>query len=556
MKSVQRQDHSKAAKQCKLILAREPNNVDALNLLGGIHLMSENEALAVDPLLRAHSLRPGDAAIQCNLGAALAGVKRFEEAETHFMGALSRTPGDMDIVVNLGRARLELGKNKSALESFSAVLAVARDNVDILVDAARAAFADGDAASAQLYLKRALTKEPQNPRAHKENIRICSETGQYAEGLSSVATALAHDENDPALHVDKALILSRLERYDDALTSFDDGLARDPDSADARFGRALVNLMCGNFAAGWQDYLARQSVRDADAPNSMAAAGRSYHRNTLPTDLSGKRVLVVADQGLGDELFFLRFAGHLRERGAHVTYRSDERLTPMLRRAKIVDEIHAGPEQGEDYDFRVSLGDLPFLVGAGDNDVLPPSVALSALPDRVAEIGKQLAAFGGGPYIGVTWRAGSIGDKRLLHKEVPMEGFARAVAGRSGSIVILQRNPGDGEVLAFSRAVGCPVLDLSGLNSDLEAMLALCSLLDVYIGVSNTNTHLRAACGRDSHVIVPYPAEFRWMSSGSESPWFPGSKLFRQMPDGDWLPATSQLAGESQAFSPAAKAAS
>ncbi|MBT3535578.1 MAG: hypothetical protein HN478_16985, partial [Rhodospirillaceae bacterium] len=72
MKSVQRQDHSKAAKQCKLILAREPNNVDALNLLGGIHLMSENEALAVDPLLRAHSLRPGDAAIQCNLGAALA----------------------------------------------------------------------------------------------------------------------------------------------------------------------------------------------------------------------------------------------------------------------------------------------------------------------------------------------------------------------------------------------------------------------------------------------------------------------------------------------------
>jgi hypothetical protein len=73
-------------------------------------------------------------------------------------------------------------------------------------------------------------------------------------------------------------------------------------------------------------------------------------------------------------------------------------------------------------------------------------------------------------------------------------------------------------------------------------MLALCGLLDLYVAVSNTNIHLRAACGRTSHVIVPYPPEFRWMATGPESPWFPGTKLYRQGAGGDWDPAIGALA--------------
>ena len=82
---------------------------------------------------------------------------------------------------------------------------------------------------------------------------------------------------------------------------------------------------------------------------------------------------------------------------------------------------------------------------------------------------------------------------------------------------------------------------MTALNEDLEALLALLALMDDYIGVSNTNMHLRAGVSRTARVLVPRPAEWRWMISGSESPWFPGFRVYRQGPDGDWGAALKHL---------------
>jgi hypothetical protein len=278
------------------------------------------------------------------------------------------------------------------------------------------------------------------------------------------------------------------------------------------------------------------------APNSLAACGKGYHGEILPTDMSGATILVERDQGLGDELFFLRFAKRLRNRGAHVTYRPDERLVAMLRRADVADEVTRDTDPRDAFDYVVTICDLPWLVGAGDDDSVVPSISLAPLAERVAKMAAMLQAFGGGPYIGVTWRGGTIGNNKFLYKEVPAERLAQAVAGAQGSFVVLQRNPAEGEVEAFAKAAGRPVLDLSHLNTDLEAMLSLCSLLDSYVSVSNTNIHLREAFGHTSDVIVPYPPEFRWMASGTESPWFPGTQLYRQSPDTGWDDALAQIA--------------
>ena len=80
------------------------------------------------------------------------------------------------------------------------------------------------------------------------------------------------------------------------------------------------------------------------------------------------------------------------------------------------------------------------------------------------------------------------------------------------------------------------------MNEDIEDLLALSGMLDRYVGVSNTMTHLRTARQKPSDVIVPRPAEYRWMNAGEESPWFPRSKIYRQMPDGLWPPAFDDLA--------------
>jgi len=111
-----------------------------------------------------------------------------------------------------------------------------------------------------------------------------------------------------------------------------------------------------------------------------------------------------------------------------------------------------------------------------------------------------------------------------------------------GTLIALQRNPAPGEVDALAAACGRPVADLCSTNEDLEVMLALLELIDDYIGVSNTNMHLRAAAGRPARVLVPNPAEWRWMHWGRTSPWFPAFRIYRQALDGDWSAALAGLA--------------
>ena len=85
------------------------------------------------------------------------------------------------------------------------------------------------------------------------------------------------------------------------------------------------------------------------------------------------------------------------------------------------------------------------------------------------------------------------------------------------------------------------MVDFSEVNDDLEGMLALMEQLDDYIGVDNTNMHLRASVGKTARILVPHLQDFRCMAKGDSSPWFPGFVMFRKTSDNDWDNALEQL---------------
>jgi hypothetical protein len=178
---------------------------------------------------------------------------------------------------------------------------------------------------------------------------------------------------------------------------------------------------------------------------------------------------------------------------------------------------------------------------------LPRSVSIPPQPERVTALRERLAQAGDPPYLALTWRGGTPpreqyeGAAWMLYKEISIELLAEILAGMPATFVSLQRNPGPGETGRLSRELGREVHDFSDLNEDLESMLALLALVDEYIGVSNTNLHLRAAAGRTARVLVPQPAEWRWMAAGASSPWFPGFSIYRQSLDGSWAQALAKL---------------
>jgi hypothetical protein len=268
-----------------------------------------------------------------------------------------------------------------------------------------------------------------------------------------------------------------------------------------------------------------------DDPSAVAALAAPRH------------ILVVGEQGLGDDLFFLRFAAALRSRGHRLSGCFDTRVSALV--GGLFDQLIEACDAGAlDADVVVLSSDLPLATA---RDRAPP-LALPVDPARRERFEAQLRQFGPPPYVGVTWRAGVLPDERrgemlVLRKELAPAELGAALRPLKATVVSLQRRPAPGDNEQFLSALGRPALDLSAVNDDLRDALAVLSLLDEYVGVSNTNMHLRAGCpDRTARVLVPSTPEWRWGVQGRSSPWFPTFTLYRE--SGGWRSTLECLAAD------------
>jgi hypothetical protein len=66
--------------------------------------------------------------------------------------------------------------------------------------------------------------------------------------------------------------------------------------------------------------------------------------------------------------------------------------------------------------------------------------------------------------------------------------------------------------------------------------------LDLVIAVDTAVVHLAGAMGSEAWVMVPEPADWRWLLDRTDSPWYPSLVLFRQKRSADWAPVTAEIA--------------
>jgi Flp pilus assembly protein TadD len=501
---------------CRQVLQGHPDYTDALNLLGVIELELGRPANAEQLFRRATALQPANAAILSNLGNALLRIGRPVDAESCYRRAIALKPDFAEAHGNLGNALLELERAEEAAGAYRDAIALKPDYAD-----------------ARNNLGNALR-----------------ELGRAEQAEASCRDAIALRPDFAEAHLNLAAAQQELGRLVEAEASYRRALALNPGLADARRNLACLLLATGRFEEGFREYewriKADQGVEYLRDPRDPA---RVLPRPSvqLPIRWRDRRVLLLPDQGLGDNLFFLRFAADLRALGARLALCTLPKLRSLLERSGWVDELVEEPGSATGFDLAFFTCDLGLLAGARTAKAEAPRLA--ALPARLEAMRRRLEAFGPSPWIGATWRAGidRIPGKRVLalRKQIDPSLLGQMLASIDARVIVIQRGSADSERSLFEAALGRPALDLSAASEDLEDMCALLALLDDYVGVSNTNMHLLAALGRTARVLVPWPAEWRWMAQGTESPWFPGFRLYRQSRGAaGWAEALSALRAE------------
>lgn len=409
-------------------------------------------------------------------------------------------------------------------------------------------------------------------------LTLC-DLGRLDDGLADLRAAVAMEPRNPDLRSNLGYILFVLNRVEESRDEIERALKLDPAHAEALTNLSLVRMALGDFAgterAARRVLLARPQMFQARfnltyALLSMGRYGEAWdahgpspdprinlrdplvpvtvpHEDRLPAPDSP--LIVHGEQGLGDTLFFLRFAPQLRRRGHRLAFWGDARLHAMLAGSALFEHFMRPDSMPAPGLPVVWTGDLPRLLDARDPAAFPRALPLAADEFRSKAMREQLQRFGPAPHIGLTWRAGSPRVGRIsLSKAVDLDALGGALSGIRATFVSLQRQPAAGETQRLSEAIGAPVHDASAVNDQLDDTLAMVAALDDYVAVSNTNVHLRASAGRSARVLVQWPPEWRWLVNAERSPWFPDMPLYRQTPEKDWNAALTRLRDDLRAW--------
>ena len=525
--------HAEAEALLRRLTARHAQNALAWCNLGNVLRDQGRGTEAIDCYRRAIELDPQLNDARNNLAGTLHKLLRFEEAEREFRACIERAPDYILARCNRASVLIDLGRFAEAATLCREVIQQAPDFALAHTYLGAALGHQGKLLDALACHDVAVQLAPHDAKAAQTYGSTLIDCGRFAEGLRWLTRALAIDPQLTSTH----LLL----------------------------GQALLGH--GDLAQGWAEYGYRPWPDLFREKYPQVALAR-----TLPAALDGKHLCVVKEQGLGDEIFFLRYVPQLHAAGARITYCASDKIGSLLSRVPGIAQL-LGETAPPPADAIILVGDLPLALSTSaasplpqrDNAVpagfhapifptriavfvpsVPPPLALEPLAARVAEMRERLAASGTPPYYGLTWRGGTPpSEQRLviwaLHKEIGIAPLAAALKELPGTFIALQRKPDAGELKEFAHALGRPVHDFTALNEDLEGMLALLAVLDEYIGVSNTNVHLRASVGKHARVLVPRPADWRWLQTGRSSPWFPGSTIYRQSYQGDWGGALADL---------------
>jgi tetratricopeptide (TPR) repeat protein len=461
-----------------------------------------------------------------------------------------------------------------------------RDDPQALTRQAQALKAQGQLDAAEAAFARILAGHPHHPVAlwnlglllierekHDEALALADATlavapnhgralllrGDALTGLAQLHAAIAPYERagrDPALRSDALVKLGSakagLGQSEAALAALDQAVALASDPAFARYRRGIVRLQYRDFG-GWDDYEARWSLDTFLAQSGGAASPLAGQLARGPTvdDVAGKRVLVLGEQGVGDQVMFASMLPDLARVARTVTCICDPRLVRLFS-ASFPSIAFAGPAEA-----RVSRSDIDVVVAIGSLGVafrrsaaaFPGTAYLAprqAVRDRWAQ---RLGDAGGRLRIGLAWRGG-VPTTRRGQRSLDLAQLAPLLDLPDVEIVSLQHGDVSAELAAANadRARPITAFPASELH-DFEEVAGLAAELDLIVSVQTALVHVAGAICRPCLTLVPQNPEWRYTADGTTLPWYGSAQIFRQRRPGDWAPVIADVTSAVRAAS-------
>jgi tetratricopeptide (TPR) repeat protein len=561
-----------AEDRCRKALARDPVHADSLHLLGLIHAQGNRIDLAIDFIAQAIRSNQGNAEYFSNLGSLLVLRNQFEEAlksydlalklkpdlvsvwirlgdvlhrqqrhdeaQLAWNHALTLDPANYEALNSLGNALLDLRRYEEASGHFERAIALRPDLLPAFNNLALALIRLRRFDAAVTQFGHAIARSPDAPELYNNRGKALKELGRLDEALADYDRAIALKPDYVHAHGNRGICLDDLARPDEAEASYARALALDPDHGDSHWNRGVNRLRAGELRTGWIESEWRWKAR------SLGPKSRAFDRPLWlgKEPIDGKTLLVHGEQGLGDAIQFCRYIPLLAARGASVILELDGALQDLLSRVPGVARCIARGDALPDFDLHCPMLSLPL---AFDTTLatIPAAVPYIAPPAPARDWTDWLGA-PGARRIGLVW-SGNPNHHNDHNRSVPLAKLL-PLLDVEAQFVSLQKG-----VRERDRALLGERRDIRDAEAELASFVDTASLmreLDLVISVDTSVAHLAGALGKPLWVLLPYVADWRWLTGRDDSPWYPTARLFRQSAARQWDEVVADVGAALRAF--------
>lgn len=466
---------------------------------------------------RAFELDPEDPELLINLGLTAWNLKLTDGAAKMFQLYIASCPDSPLGYNNLGSVQADMGQPDVAIETLRAALYMMPDQAILWNSLATVLAEEGRADESIVFYQEAARLEP-----------------NFARAYHNLGFAYQHlSQRDKAL-----------ECYDRALE-----LVVDPaERIETLHSRSICLIGLGKLKEGWREYEIRNNPRFRCYFNHLIDAPRWEGQ-----DVTGKKLLLVGEQGLGDEIMFSAMLPDAQEavgESGKLQICIDPRLIPLYQRSFPKAEVGAYDDRTLiDKEGNKALRLVPFASGKNKPDYwasfatalqywrddiakFPRKAFLVPDPARVAEFRQKIAHLPG-KKVGICWRSMMMHSKRAKYFS-PIDSWGEILRTPGVSFVNVQYGDCAADIARAEEKFGVKIHVLEGLDlkDDLDGAAALSASLDLILSAPTAAAHNASAVGAKVWYLS---AGIGWPQLGTdEYPWYPDTRVFWPEKFGDW----------------------